>query len=666
MTAPLRHPWLESLHRDPAGQLRALVDGLAAITPYERAEPDDAAAMVLGALATDDPARDDFDQGCLATLEALRQESRQATAEDLPFVALAQQRLLLVIRRLRPPATIADLHRRYVYWHDSLESCVIDHSLDPLREFWRLLALTQDQAPDHAPRRLMALWLDACTQAGPYGRFDSSYLDVGLLGLRKLPIGGDIASNEEAVCHGLALWAAHQLPDRKSFEARWWEIETAYPRSPDFWPPLVTQVLAAAKEKLDGQDFPASIWWRDLTEAEDKPASQRTLHGVAADEDGPPPAKRRTDILADIAQPIRQLQPRIESLMAAHRRYADASGDTFYLIRTACYVGQRLIEHRDEPEQAPRGRVAVTLARQALDYQPANPFAWSLWRDGLDAAGHGAAAEAVGWEALRRFPENKYFGAQLAKLLCSHGRFDDALNVLKRNCRLFPTNAHGHAQLANVLADHFGRYEQAVATLENAITLCPDNQELSRLLGKAKARQRLTKPFPIRPIAQEDTEVPPFPAVPAKRALMGWQMAANDDERDQALAAVRQALAADPGLAYHRYVAALTGLAATDAGGGVFAIAFARAMATQDETMLQAMAAKDGLHATLARLALATTRGEAPPDLALPDAPSTQRIKVVVQGIADPATNPQDLSWLLADFAASELSLSAPQELIRA
>lgn len=665
MTASARHPWLDALRHDPSGQVRALIDGLAAITPYERAEPGDAAAMLLGGLATGDPSLDDFDQGCQATLETLRQELRAADADDFPFVALTMQRLLQVIRRLCPAGTVADLHRRYLYWHDTLEACVVDRSLDPRREFWRLLALTQGHAPDHAPRRLMALWLDICAQAGPYGRLDPSYLDVGLLGLRKLPIGGDIAANEEAVCHGLALWAAHQRPDRKTFEDRWWEIEAAYPRAADFWPPLVARVLAVMAEKLEGKDFPVSRWWRHVNEL-DEAAPTPATHADEDNDDGPPPAKQRTDILDDIAQPVALLEPRIRALMAAHQHYADASGDTFYLVRTACNIGQQLLKASTDAEHSHRGDLAIFLARLALDYQPSNPFAWSLWRDGLDSAGHGAAAEAVGWEALRRYPENEYFGNQLAKVLCGHDRFDDALNVLKRNCQLFPTHGHSHAQLAAVLADHFDRFEQAVATLEAGIALCPDHQALPRLLHKAKDRKRLAKPYAIRPLGASAVEAPPFPAAQAQRALIRWQTAANDDERDRALAAVRQALALDPGLAYHRYVAALTDGAAEKSGDGIFAVSLARALAGRDWLALDSLTGRGGIHAALARLALAVARGDAPPDLALPDAPSTERIKVVVQGIASRGADPQALLQLLADFAASELSLSAPQAQIRA
>lgn len=644
MTAAQRHPWLQALRAAPARQVRALIDGIAAITPYERAEPGDAAAMLMGGLATDDPCRDAFDQGCLETLEALRLELRAADGEDFPFVAVALQRLLTVIRRLMPAKTIADLHHRYVLWHNALEAAMIDDSLDPRREFWRLLALTQKDN-----RRWMPLWLEICAQAGPWGRLNHTYLDCGLLGLRKLPLTGDIAANEEAVCHGLALWAAHQLPERSSFDSRWWEIEAAYPRSADFWPPLIGKILAAVISSRDGQDFPAARWWAEAMEVDDRHRGGQ----IGNDEDGLPEKKVRTDILADIDHALATLEPRIRALIAAYQSYADSSGDTSFLVRSACNIGKELLKAGVPTERATRGEVAISLARLALDYQPANPFAWSLWSSGLEDAGHGAAAEAVGWEALRRFPEDRMRATVLAKVLCLHGRFAEARRILELNRQSFPTHGFAYAQLAEVLADHLNQRPQAIIVLQDGIRHCPDDAVLPQLLAKAASGRRLTVPFPIQPLAQQPEDLALFPTLQAQRALVGWQAAVNDDERDQALAAVRQCLDRDPGLAYHHYVAAATGLAGESGGDTMFAVAFAQAMARHDQAGLGLLAPRTGsAHAALAQLALAEEQGQSP-TLELPDTPATRRIKTIMAGTA----TARGRLRLLGDFAASELSL---------
>lgn len=66
----------------------------------------------------------------------------------------------------------------------------------------------------------------------------------------------------------------------------------------------------------------------------------------------------------------------------------------------------RLLETGSETERAVRGRLAASLAAQALGRDQTNLFAWSLMRNALAASGRMADAELVGWETVRRFPEN--------------------------------------------------------------------------------------------------------------------------------------------------------------------------------------------------------------------------------------------------------------------
>ncbi|MCX7380581.1 MAG: hypothetical protein NT133_03980 [Alphaproteobacteria bacterium] len=202
-----RHPWLAALVASPAEEVRALIELYAEVHPYGRAEPGDAAHALLFGLAGDDPARAALDAGCGAVLLALRAEMDRGDAAEYPRAAMLALRLLTVIRRLRPAQTVRDLHRRYMFWFAVFETAALDDGLDVRREFLRVLALTQDMAETTAPRRLMALWLDVCAEAGPNGQYDPSYLDVGLSGLRDLPLAAEHDANEEAMCHGIARWA---------------------------------------------------------------------------------------------------------------------------------------------------------------------------------------------------------------------------------------------------------------------------------------------------------------------------------------------------------------------------------------------------------------------------------------------------------------------------
>jgi len=481
LSAPTRHPWLATLIARPAMELRALLDGYADVAPYGRAEPADAAASLLHGVAGDDPARIAFDQACGETMATLRADLSRASGEEYEQLALVLDRLLTAIGRVRPRQTIADLHARYLFWFRMVEAATIDDGLDVRREFWRLLALTQDLAgPGVQPRRLMPLWLELCAEAGPLGLYDETYLDVGLIGLRRLPLGTADSSTEEAVCHGVARWAARQQPGKQVFLARWQEIESAYPRSPDYWPDLVADVIAATEAYLSQATerrttgFPAAAWWRDELDLPPRRAGEVAAPSGRRRAIEPPARELREAVAHDIAQPARVLVPRIDRLMHSHRRYADATGDTDYLIRTACNIGMRLIRQADE--RSARGACAAGLARLALDYAPHSVFAWALWRDALATQGLIRDAELIGWEALRRYPENPQWRTQLAGLLEEKaGRSEEAERLLHETTLLFPLDGVARVHRAKILSDRLGRHQDADAVLREAIEIVPDD-----------------------------------------------------------------------------------------------------------------------------------------------------------------------------------------------
>jgi tetratricopeptide (TPR) repeat protein len=707
-----RHPWLAALLAAPEAELRALVGGYADVPPYGRAEPVDAAASLLFGLPEEDPARRAFDRGCLLLLESLRAAILDADADLYERHLGTLDRLLAVIRRTRPRETSRDLHGRYAYWFRLVETAIVDRGLDLRREFWRVLALTQDvRSETAAPRRFMTLWFELCAEAGPLGRYDETYLDVGLIGLRRLPLGTDDDSNEEAVCHGIARWAARQLPDRQAFLSRWREIASAYPRTPTYWPPLVGDVIVATEDYLAQQadrgavSFPAAAWWRNELELPVVRPGQRPHPSGRKRPIEPPPREMLEEVLRDTSSPIAALRPRVERLLDAHRRYADATGDTYYLLRTACNVGMRLL--REKPaERATRGAVAATLAREALDYAPSNAFAWGLWPNALAAQGALDTAEEVGWEAVRRYPEDPLRRTQLATLIDQQlERTTEAELLLRETVTLFPLNPAARPQLATLLADRLDRPADAVALLREAIEILPDHPysyaQLATVLadrfgdvaGATKVLGQLQRQAPNnralqtmlpklragRPLGSS-SKVPPRRAVVstsvdagidlaparARRALFRVETAADQDHV-AALDEVRRLLAEDPALAYMRYVAQRTG--ATKPGARpdtAFAFAFDQAARAGSTPAFEAlMKHAFGMDVYLARAGLAlvsnaTTFAVPPAANNLESGALSRRFAVLTEDMSAALVRPNAdrtaFLRLLSDFAAAELS----------
>lgn len=229
--APLEK-WKAQLRDDGKAALAAILNGNASLGHLSAAEPEDAVDAILASEPRDSDVVRGLDRGCAELLEEFRSTLLQQDGRSFRIELAKLVTLVTIIRRLLPEQTVADLHRRYVLWSRFFENFVVDRGLDLRREYFRILALSQDVAADHGlePRRLMPLWLSICAESGDAGRYDASYLRVALLGLRRLPLGDDFDANEDFALQGLVRWAVTQRPSPAAFEREWRILEGDFPR----------------------------------------------------------------------------------------------------------------------------------------------------------------------------------------------------------------------------------------------------------------------------------------------------------------------------------------------------------------------------------------------------------------------------------------------------
>ncbi|WP_349369167.1 hypothetical protein [Salinarimonas sp.] len=574
----------------PEEALRDLVAGKAALGYFAAGEPVDIVADLVAEGGEDYRAA--VDRGAAAFLDSARRTLLQQKGASFRLGVIRLERLLAIVRRVLPRDTVVDLRRRYDLWQPFFANFVIDRSLDLRREFYRTLALSQDAAAEAGieARGLMPLWLSLCAEAG--GSYDESYLAVGLLGLRRMPLGEEFSANEDFVLQGLARWGARQKVAWRVFEREWRLVENAYPRSDDFWRERVSRVIAATegeiRQRTEGAEetFPAAAGWREDLDLPAGEGGVRQLRGGGALE--PPAAHDRQAILDRVGQPLSSVSSDIETLMRGHRRYADRTGDVFYLVRTACNIGMNLLRKDPGPERAARGAQAVALARLAFEYDPRNVYAWALLRDGLEHAGRLTAAERIGWEAIRRFPENPQWRTQLAKLLADTlDRPHEAAALLREARALFPYDPFIHNQLATILADDLGERAAAVQVLEDARAAGAANEATGDLRRKlANGRRLRGRRNPTAAVAGvEDTDDTfALPAAEARKRL--FRLEAGLDGPD-VLAAFLRTAEPDP---YVTWAAARAGLDGPPIDT-TFAIAFERALRDATPSRLKALVA---------------------------------------------------------------------------
>jgi tetratricopeptide (TPR) repeat protein len=472
---PRRHPWVDALCADPDREFADFISGYARIEPFGRADAPDAARLLFGPLEAHDPARPILDRAVGRWLEQRRREGTPAA----PSPRLERQlreiaEAIRIISILRLVETAADLRRRFVLWNSWAERLAGIPGPDVRAELFSTLALTQRlfSTADHGIKglELEPFWLAICEQAG--GALPDSYLSIAILGLRSLPPRKGMPS-EGPWMAGLARWGSTQRPDVNEFSRHWWALRAIYPHSPGHWREALAHTLRA-KSAVRLPDALRDFWMHDVGLRSDASVDgPSTFKPRAAD---PPPRHEREAIVARVAEPIDSIVGQVHRIISDYERYAEATGDDYFLVTSACNIGMRIIEVKDGDDAQRRGEVAMLLARRALAWQPTNVFAWALFRDALTAQGKYGDAELVGWDLIQRFPENEQWRNQLALLLARfEDRQDDAERLLRTTINRFPDAVVSRNQLALLLARSPLRHAEAESLLEETISRFPDN-----------------------------------------------------------------------------------------------------------------------------------------------------------------------------------------------
>ncbi len=466
-----RHPWLELFLANPEAETDRLLTGRARIAPYESADAPDAAWLVFGGLTADDVALGTLDAALLKWLKTGRTDGVPAL-EPLPLARWIRtvSDAFEIIGRLALPECAADLRREFNLWNSWAARLAHSDQRDGRKAFYRTLALTQRLVAGNVkdPFALQSFWLQMCQQAG--SELPAQYLSVGLLGLRMLPEQEGLPADRPWLA-GLASWAASQNPTKEEFSQQWWALKGLFPRLQSYWSRSISETLKGRFARTMSGELKA--WW-----AEDAGVQDGTIPAKPATRPAGVPNLLPLEAVNSVLDNMRQGQPlgkvrnEINQVIDNFRQYARATCDSHFLVTTACNLGMALIKAEDEPVD--RGEFAAELAREALDWQPTDFYVWELWREALARQGAFDAAEEVGWETIRRFPENLHSRTALAELLSRlPGREPDAERLLRETAKRFPNNAYSWTQLGGLLARLPGRKPDAERLLRETAKRFP-------------------------------------------------------------------------------------------------------------------------------------------------------------------------------------------------
>jgi tetratricopeptide (TPR) repeat protein len=396
------------------------------------------------------------------------------------------------------------------------------------------------------------------------------------------------------------------------------------------WLKLVGQLLET-KPFRDARVVAPAWWGGDPDFAPMKrPGFRRTGDRLRS----PSPDDCRS-LISLLGEPWERIEPRINQFIQRHRHFLGAAGDSQFFVRAIHALGTALIgPGGDQPHD--RAAKAQALA--------------------LKVGGALEAAELVGWEAIRRDPDDVDARNQLATLLAGTlGRPSEAEALLRDTIAAFPRDVVGRCQLAEVLiaADrlteaeaivdaafranvldgatfalrarlqsHRGQATEAAATLREGLIRFPSStalHEYERILAAGR-------PLSVRPVSHDFEPLPaPLPqSVPTDdpaladasrngrvRRLRFRSESQDPPVRDAALADITTILRDDPTFAYAELLAARHGLWQAEANTlPSFAAAFEQALAEGDRARLEELAKRQPRLEALTLLARAVLGDE--------------------------------------------------------
>ncbi len=462
-------PWLRRFEAEPEKALRQLLLGGADLEHLNPADPERVLLDWIESLGPETGLLPAVDRALVAWIDsswgdpdpdglgAAVAALAWCRAADLIGGCLDEQGLAGAAKALR---------ERFLEEPAFLRSIAEGRARDPEARAW--LALAEHQAD----RELLPRWWSLCSLPPDVPWYHG---EIGVHGLRGLPPESPNRAGgfPKEVPEGLARLAdalARRVEDgwldaeraRAEFTATARLTMAAYPFAREKWLPFWRHVLQDGRLREPA----AEHWVRDLSPKLEHVAEKSPSARPRWSEPDPGWARRATEIATNLKQGEHTAFELANRLLEEQRVYAQSSGDTFFLVRSACNFAGAL--RKMNP------RKALDWARLALDSDPWNAFAWTTTAAvNLTLSNLAEAAEAA-HEAIRRFPNNPVAHNGLAEVLKAQGRLDEAERVYRFATKRFSEDPVAHNGLAEILKAQ-GRFDEAERVYRLATKGFPDN-----------------------------------------------------------------------------------------------------------------------------------------------------------------------------------------------
>jgi tetratricopeptide (TPR) repeat protein len=482
--------WVAALAQESESALDRLLMGGVWLGAYAALEPAQALPQFLPTALED--TLDTALQGWL---------SRQLLQNALPPEATPKQYALaltqagVLMQTLSLPRSLAWCRERAPTLWAWLNRQPSFASRDPRSAFLRALALQQTN------RDLLPFWMGLCRQG------QTRWAALALFGLRRMPVNDDGQMPEGLptalvgglLDYGLSLHRhAGDAPQKQTEQKRKWLAEldflsAVYPMSSKNWQARLRDALTVRSQEAVR---PVRHWLDERWPAINQPVA---AGGGCRPLEAPHWVDEVQPLLQRFDAQRAQVEPQLRGLMAQNARYAQETGDAYFLVRAYCRLADFLLKSPDHPAHTARDAAwALQLGQQAVLWAPGNHLAWSAVARAMDELGDWPGAQTVFWYARRRFPYNPQAHNQLGHALAMRGHVAEGEAVYRAAIRRFPDDPVCWSDLGNTVRIAQGAqaalpvYRQAQQRFHDNSVICNSLASVLIELGQAgKAREAL-------------------------------------------------------------------------------------------------------------------------------------------------------------------------------
>jgi len=440
--------WLDQLQADPLGAFESLVMGSADVGVFSRAS----LGEILALAARQNESK--LDEGVHGFLAKHLLKAVPVPLKPSVWGAYLQD-VFNGIASLRLENTRTLLRTRHAAFRGWLRGYFLGDSLDPELSFLRALAWAQDN------NHFVPLWRRFVLGAEGRGL---AYVEAGLLGLRK---ARDAQGNSPEVPTPL-LKALIDLAGLPETNEAWWarkvrSLQAAYHCADDVWRLHFQTALKPGSSPPQAEDWLANLYPTRPSQKLPRVPQSRLIE---------PPRQTENDHYANLVadRGPDQVEKELESFLHHHRRYAEQTGDSYFINRTFNRLANNAMKH--DPAWA------LALVEEALKWQPSDRRNWIVKARCLEAAHRDNEAIETLWEARIRLPQFDYIRNELGRMLRQGGDLETSQAVYEEAANDFEDNSPVWTALAEVLSER-GKLDEAIEAYRKAVDRTRTDEEIA-------------------------------------------------------------------------------------------------------------------------------------------------------------------------------------------